>query len=78
MQLFNQFLEEVLNLFMFKVAEIILDPELIQEGEYQVQDLISERIWRFRSLEGKLIHARLKAKDATLLKIVSINELTLR
>ena len=72
--------ENVLFLFVInattedKAAEIVLDPHLMKGQEYQIQDLISERIWNHSSQEGNSIYANVHAKDATLLKIVPMDK----
>jgi hypothetical protein len=68
------------NLFLFvinsmtedMVAEIALPSTLLQVGEYQIQDLTTQRTWSLIRKEDTAVRASVKHKDATLLKLVPV------
>ena len=53
-----------------KTAEILLDPTIFDCLDYQVQDLISERVWMVSLEPDYSITAHIDCKDATVLKLI--------
>jgi hypothetical protein len=55
-----------------KVAEILIQPALLQGKFYQVRDLVSGNTWEHRFDEGSSLQAQIGRKDATLLKLTPL------
>ena len=53
-----------------KTAEILLDPTIFDCLDYQVQDLISDRVWMVSLEPDYSITAHIDCKDATVLKLI--------
>jgi hypothetical protein len=52
-----------------KSAGITIDPDMIQNSDYQVLDLVTGEKWLFRPSNNHLILANIQRKDATILKL---------
>jgi hypothetical protein len=68
------------NLFLFvlnsttedKVAGIVLQSTLLQEDEYQIQDLFTQCKWSLARKDDNTVHVGVRHKDATLLKLTPV------
>jgi hypothetical protein len=57
-----------------KAAEISIHTAFLPAGEYQVQDLITEKKWALALKQGDTVHVSIRRKDAALLKLAPVRK----